>query len=474
VKTSRQKAGGRRQLDQSPTGASGRRQPREAISFTPWLQPGDNGWRLENGTVSNGFVARGKHQKPFEKVRRTIGLPNHRAEATVLMRSLRATLNTPTARASLSQPVEAKSLTNWRAVVLLFCVLPVSVFLVNCGKRRPPLPPIERVQQRTEALSGVQRGNQVLLSWPAPQRNAPDGSVQSIRRVDIYRLAEKPRAPLGLTEEEFATRSTLIGSVTYDQIKNADDVLTYTDTLEFAGEPARLRYAVRYVNASGQRAAFSNFLVIEPAARIAQAPTLNKTDKEVSEDAITISWKPPTANIDGSTPVNLLGYNVYRMEEGQDEISETPINSSPVAGTEYSDKNFKFGENYRYVVRAVSLGTEGGQVESLNSNSISVTPVDTFRPSAPRDIRIGPAQGLLSLFFPANLEADIAGYNIFRSTDPDLPKDKWTRLNSELLTKTTFHDEKVESGKQYYYYLIAVDRAGNISEPSEVVSETVP
>jgi fibronectin type 3 domain-containing protein len=348
------------------------------------------------------------------------------------------------------------------------------LFLVNCGKRRPPLPPIERVQQRTEALSGVQRGNQVLLSWPAPQRNAADGSVQSIRRVDVYRLAEKPRAPLGLTEEEFATRSTLIGSVAYDQIKNAGDVLTYTDTLELAGEPARLRYAVRYVNASGQRAAFSNFLVIEPAARIAQAPTLNETGKEVSEDAITISWKPPTANIDGSTPVNLLGYNVYRMEEAENEISETPINSAPVAGTEYSDKNFKFGENYRYLVRAVSLGTEGAQVESLNSNLISITPRDTFPPSAPARISVVAAPGRISLFFPTNPEADIAGYNIYRSIDPDLPKDKWTRLNSELHPKTTFQDEKVESGKQYYYYLTAVDRAGNVSPPSEVVSETAP
>src|SRR6266480_4803833 len=122
----------------------------------------------------------------------------------------------------------------------------------GCGKRQPPLPPIERVQQRTELLSGVQRGNQVLLSWPAPLRNAPDSSVQSIRRIDVYRLAEKPTAPLPLTEEEFAARSTLIGSVPYAEIQKAGDELTYTDTLELAGQPTRLRYAVRYVNASGQ------------------------------------------------------------------------------------------------------------------------------------------------------------------------------------------------------------------------------
>jgi len=361
----------------------------------------------------------------------------------------------------------------WRSVFLLFCLLPAAVCMLNCGKRRPPLPPIERVQQRTELLSGVQRGNQVILSWPAPLRNASDVSVQSIRRIDVYRLAEKPRAPLGLTEEEFATRSTLIGSVTYEEIKKGGEVLSYTDTLELAGEPTRLRYAIRYVNAAGQRAAFSNFLLLEPAARISQPPTMITTGKEVSEDAITIAWQPPAANIDGSTPVNLLGYNIYRVT-GQDGEGSQPINDAPISGTHYEDRKFKFGETYRYAVRAVSLGTEGGQVESVNSNSISVSPLDTFAPSAPASITVAAAPGRLSIFFPANPEPDIAGYNIYRSSDPDLPKESWNKLNPVLLTRTTFQDEKVESGRRYYYYLTAVDQAGNVSPFSEVVSETVP
>ena len=283
----------------------------------------------------------------------------------------------------LSRPFRSRPAANKGTYFLAAVCLTAVVVSAGCGKRRPPLPPVERVQQRTELLSGAQQGNRVILSWPAPQRNAPDSSVQSIRRIDVYRLAEKPGTPLPLTEEEFAARSTLVGSVTSEQIKNDGETLSYADTLELAGEPTRLRYAVRYVNASGQRAAFSNFLLIEPAARIALPPTLVTTGKEISEDAITISWQPPAVNIDGSTPVNLLGYNVYRMDEAQNETSQTPINSAPVSGTEYVDKNFKFGNTYRYIVRAVSLGTEGAQVESLNSNSLSVSPRDIFKPSAP-------------------------------------------------------------------------------------------
>src|SRR2546429_10005387 len=119
-------------------------------------------------------------------------------------------------------------------------------------KRPPPVPPLERVPQRTEELTGDQRGNLIVLSWPAPRRNAGESSVQSIRRIDVYRVAEKPNAPLPMTEEEFAARATLIGSVTYDEIRRAGENLAYQDPLELAGEPARLRYAIRYVNSAGQ------------------------------------------------------------------------------------------------------------------------------------------------------------------------------------------------------------------------------
>jgi len=323
-------------------------------------------------------------------------------------------------------------------------------------------------------LTGAQRGNQVILTWPAPLRNAPEGSVQSIRRVDVYRVAEKPKAPLSMTEEEFAARATLIGSVNYDEIKKAGGDLTYTDTLELAGEPARLRYAVRYVNAADQSAAFSNFFLMEPAAKVAEPPTIIKTGKEYSETANTITWEAPKANTDGSTPVNLLGYNVYRTEGAQPETGKNPLNPEPITAAQYADKKFKFGNKYVYVVRSVSLGTEGKPVESKDSNSLQLTPVDTYPPAAPERPAVGPALGRLSIFWVANSEPDLAGYYVYRSTDPNLPKAKWTNLTPSLYTKTTFTDENVEPGKTYYYYVVAVDTAGNTSPLSDIVSDTVP
>ena len=149
------------------------------------------------------------------------------------------------------------------------------------------------------------------------------------------------------------------------------------------------------------------------------------------------------------------------------------MNQTPLTATRYEDRTFKFGEKYTYVVRAVSLGPLAKPVESLNSNSVELSQDDTYPPSTPTLLPPGIAAGRIALFWTANPEPDLAGYLIYRSIDPNLPKD-WTILTPSLLTRTTFTDENVEPGKTYYYYIRAVDTAGNKSQPSEVVSETVP
>lgn len=370
-----------------------------------------------------------------------------------------------------SKPSKLRSKSAARHLIFLL-ILCVASLAPTCGKRRPPLPPVERIPQRTEELTGEQRGNLIVLSWPAPRRNAGGGSVQSIRGVDIYRVAEKRDAPLAMTEEEFSARATLVGSVTYDEIRRAGDTLTYQDSLELAGEPARLRYAIRYVNAAGQRAAFSNFFLFEPAAKIAGPPT--NVQMQASETAITITWEAPKTNIDGSTPVNLLGYNLYRAVASQPQSGRVPLNREPITTTSYADKRFRFGEKYTYLVRAVSLGTLARPVESLDSSSVTAEPKDVYPPSAPILSPPGVAPGRLALFWAANPEPDIAGYILYRSTDPNLPKNNWKIITPAAYTKTTFTDENVESGKTYYYYLRVIDTAGNTSPPSDVVSETAP
>lgn len=351
------------------------------------------------------------------------------------------------------------------ALALLTFALFIAVF--GCGKKTPPLPPVERVQQRAE-VSGFQRGNFINLSWTMPARNAKESSVLNINRIDVYRLAEPLNSSLSLTEEEFASRSTLITSIPISEDDFALKQINYKDPLDFAGQAVRLRYAIRFVNASGQKAAFSNFLLIEPTAKIASPPSL--LNAKESEDSILISWKSAETNLDESKPANVLGYNIYRKATENENFKL--LNNQPVTKNQFEDSFFEFDKPYTYFVRAISLGRNGEPIESLDSNSITITPRDTFPPSAPSAVTIAAAPGSISIFFAANPEKDLAGYRIYRSLNQNLPKSDWQLLNKEPLTINTFQDSLVESGKTYFYFIVAVDKAGNISQPSEVVSET--
>jgi len=359
-----------------------------------------------------------------------------------------------------------KLLSSKAPLALLAVVLLMSL---SCGKRKPPQPPRERVAQRVE-ISGFQRGNQVILSWKMPPRNAPVGNTLHIDRADIYRLAEPLTSPQGLSEGEFASRSTLIATLNIGDDDFAMKTLNYADTLQFAGQAARLRYAIRFVNSSGQKAAFSNFFLLEPAARIASAPT--SLSASIFQDAVQLTWEAPTTNVDGSTPASLLGYNVYRSTS--DKVPGKLLNKTPVSGRTFDDQFFEFDKSQLYFVRAVSVGTGGEPIESRESNVLEVNPKDKFAPSAPSAITLAATPTTISIFFATNPEKDVAGYRIYRSEDPNLDKTKWQLLTTNLLTTNTFQDSKVQSGKTYYYYLTATDKAGNVSGVSDVVSETVP
>ncbi len=348
-------------------------------------------------------------------------------------------------------------------------VLFIALFTLCCGKRTPPVPPTERVLQRV-SISGFQQGNQVVLSWKMPARNSSENAADFIDRIDIYRLAEPNDAPQQITEEEFSTRSTLIDSIPVGSDDFSLKTFNYSDNLEFSDQAARLRYAIRFVNKTGQKASFSNFLTIEPSAKIAKNPA--NLSPEITQEAIILKWKKPETNVDGSSPANILGYNVYRRSDTETQAKK--LNSSTVSDTEYADNFFDFETKYIYFVRAVSVGSEGAPVESLSSEELEITPKDIFPPGSPESITIAASPNSISLFFAANPEKDILGYKVYRSTDSTTPLKDWELLTPEPIKTNTFRDQNIKSGVRYFYYLTALDNFGNVSQPSQIIDETAP
>ena len=361
------------------------------------------------------------------------------------------------------------------ALLSLIVIALAGAASLSCGKIGPPVPP-SRIRERTGQLSALQRGNAVLISWPAPRLGTIESSTSYIDHVDIYRLNERRDQEPILDADDFKGLANLIGFLdrrTLEEQVKTLGAIQFVDPMGFGGQGAlanlRLRYAIRYVNKKGQESAFSNTVAVEPLPMVAGAPSnLHIVNEE--QDAIMLSWNAPEANVDGTAPASIVGYNVYRTLAGRPTTS-VALNSEPLSDTTFTDKKFRYLAHYIYTVRALSQGTSG-LIESADSNALPHVPKDTYPPAAPHPVSIASANGVISLFWPTSPERDVVGYNVYRSESADAEAKDWIKLTPQPLTTVTFRDDRVQIGGRYYYRVTAVDKFDNESQPSEVANET--
>ncbi len=94
--------------------------------------------------------------------------------------------------------------------------------------------------------------------------------------------------------------------------------------------------------------------------------------------------------------------------------------------------------------------------------------IDTA-PAAPMNLEAEAGSGIVTLDWSDNSEADLAGYNIYRSITPG---SGYVKQNVSLLSDSNFTDSSVINGTPYYYVVTAVDDANNESGYSNEVFVT--
>jgi len=359
-------------------------------------------------------------------------------------------------------------------------VLMLSAILLGCASAGPPMPPSLFLPRPPADLHATRKGNSVILSWTVPTQTTDREPVRRLGVTRVCRGLELPLSGCGTpvgesAPEQPATPSSASNSAT---AKTARPIATYSDPI-----PAEIQhshplqeavYAVEVLNDAGRSAGLSN-LVHVPLAPTLPPPTDFKA--QVAPDGVLLAWsgvfeQQPSPGISHR-------YRIYRREQTDKNvalIAELPLTTD--ASNTYVDHTSDWEKNYSYALDIATVAGATGRptvvIDGDDTPAVAVFTHDTFPPSVPSGLQAvysGPGQQpFIDLIWAPVTNADLAGYNVYRS-DSGAPA---TKVNGDIVRTPAYKDAAVTSGKQYTYWIAAVDVRGNESARSEPASEKVP
>jgi hypothetical protein len=377
----------------------------------------------------------------------------------------------------------------------LVALAALCLLMVTCAQTGQPLPPSLELPKPPIDLRASRKGNRVTLTWSEPTLTTDRQSVRYLGPTQICRTTESEITVCGspaatLPAPPNAARKHAPRHPTSQKSDSPHPPpQTYTDTLSAAMQQqnpsAEVTYAVEVLNPDSRGAGLSNRIHV-PA--IAILPPPNDLSADLTGDGVVLTWTSagesqniPTASIANSAtnaPSLQLRYRIYRHDEstGKDAIAgEVPV--AEPGPTHFTDSGFEWEKTYLYRITSVSIIKRPDsevQVEGDDTPPVRVVANDVFPPTVPTGLQAafsGEGQKpFIDVIWAPVTNADLAGYNVFRSEDGGTA----VKLNSELVKSAAYRDFAVTPGKNYSYTVSAVDVRGNESQRSEQTSEPVP
>jgi hypothetical protein len=372
----------------------------------------------------------------------------------------------------------------------LFSIFTSTALLAGCGVPGEPAERKAPIPTAISDLAATQQGDNVILTFTLPKESVEGRELKQPPAIEIFRNFQ-PLAPAGsapasaIVVIDAPTLLVTIPSAMVDQYDTKRQI-RYADELQpvdFTQHPGALAvYIVRTRTSPKKVSADSNAaaLRVEPAA-----DQIADLKAEITHQGVILTWTPPQKTAVGPAPPIAL-YRIFRHEVAQTTAPTTSPQQSPseklsaqigdCTAPPFRDTQIQFGKSYIYTVRSVAQYPDL-QIESLDSSPITVSPLDTFPPSAPQGLVVVlvPAEGAtpayLDLSWSISAENDIAGYNIYRSEQETAPGQK---QNPDLLRTPAFRDMNIKPGERYFYTVTAMDRVGNESPASAAAPGEVP
>jgi len=399
--------------------------------------------------------------------------------------------------------------------------------MAACGKKGPPLAPLNLAPEAPGTLTARRLGDTVYLKMTVPAKSVSGTGAYSVDHLEVYAVTlapgmaappnrdflkpaqiiatipiAPPLDPEAAEPDTPETRPRPGGTVTFVEKLTPETLRPHDITKPVKTKPVRVDrpnaaappgavpappvgplvltrlYTVRGVstkNNAGQAA-----VRVEVPLLAAPGPARpSSTPPTWEETKVTITWQPPASSTDEAPGVL---YNVYAAPSAgaappsaaaasaKADAAPVPLNPAPFDGTVFASPGATPGQEKCFVVRSVAvIGTAA--IESEPSDPICVTPRDIFPPAAPKNLQAVGSAGVISLIWEANTELDVGGYLVLRG---QAPGDTLQPLTPAPIRETRFQDRTARPGTTYVYAIVAVDRATppNRSAPSNRVQET--
>jgi hypothetical protein len=232
-------------------------------------------------------------------------------------------------------------------------------------------------------------------------------------------------------------------------------VVLFTPTQDFYGR-AGFHFNVSDADSSSWTQQFA-ILVTTDFVDNGPPATPEKLSAVGGDSVVWLNWHD-------NTEPDLAGYNVKRS---LNESGPYTVIATDLTVPTYTDTPLTNGITYYYVVTAVDTDSS----ESAYSNEATATPTtgpDVTAPGAPTGLTAVSGVSQIVLDWDDNTEADLNGYNIWRSTTSGGP---YNTAASAVAT-SDYTDSSVTYGSTYYYVVTAVDTSSNESNISNEAAGT--
>lgn len=346
--------------------------------------------------------------------------------------------------------------------------LALLLFLSACGRKLPPVAPLLVLPARVGPVRISQEGSDVVLRFPYPSLTNGGTTLTNLTRVTVMREIEGvregqrvPPPPADATqrareEKTFNAHAEKIADLTpadLDAVTVGSDVVFRDALIPLYREKrighVMLRYAVSATRDKKRVSELSEIASIVP--RVPPDRPL-RVVATVEENRVCLDWLPPAAMLDGSTPVVVAGYAIYRREATEEEYDDKPLGVA-LGTTTYVDETVRPDRSYVYTVRAAPVA-QVPLVLGPAADQVAVSTKDVFAPSAPEGLLVLVESGGTRLVWNPSLAADLAFYRVYR-----LDGGARTRL-ADGLKDPVFFDAGA-AGRSYG--VTAVDTSGNES-----------